>query len=182
LSEIEQCNAENEKHCPKSNNPLSEIEQSLTEITTEINTTTTGGDASRENPSDSKPDALTSSADDTQNVYSLYEQNIGVLTNIIADRLKEHEQEYGAFWVAEAIIESVANNVRSLRYIETILSRWHREGFKSDNRRQRKGKPNGKTTTSRAGAQNAAADPNAERENIERIKRRKQRQRGNDDL
>ena len=116
----------------------------------------------------------------TQNICTVYEQNIGALTPMIAERLKDIEEEYGAHWFTEAVMEAVANNVRNLRYIETILARWQRDGFKTD-KRQQKGnnygqrKSNGRNTAAHA-QQNAGADPTAERELIERIKRRKERQ------
>lgn len=62
------------------------------------------------------------------NIFTLYEQNIGVLTPLIVDQLKAAEAEYPAAWVEEAIRAAVANNVRRWRYIEAILERWRAEG------------------------------------------------------
>ena len=62
------------------------------------------------------------------NVFILYEQNIGPLTPIIADELRDAEQSYPPAWIKEAIELAVANNVRKWRYILTILERWRQEG------------------------------------------------------
>jgi DnaD/phage-associated family protein len=62
------------------------------------------------------------------NIYTLYEQNIGPLTPIIAERLRAAEAEYPAHWIEEAINISVENNVRKWRYIEAILEDWRQRG------------------------------------------------------
>ncbi len=66
-----------------------------------------------------------------RNVFELYESNIGMLTPIIADQLREAETEYPAEWIEQAIREAVERNARSWRYIVTILERWAREGRSS---------------------------------------------------
>lgn len=62
------------------------------------------------------------------NVFTLYEQNIGVLTPLIADELREAEQVYPASWIEDAFREAVSLNKRSWRYIRAILERWRAEG------------------------------------------------------
>ncbi len=62
------------------------------------------------------------------NIFQLYEENIGMLTPLVADELRAAEEEYPAGWVEAAIREAAAGNVRSWRYIEAILERWKREG------------------------------------------------------
>lgn len=66
--------------------------------------------------------------EDTPNVFALYEQNVGILSPMIADALREAEQLYPAQWIAEAIREAVGQNARSWRYISRILERWENEG------------------------------------------------------
>jgi len=61
-------------------------------------------------------------------IFALYEDNIGMLSPLIAEQLKEAEQRYPAQWVVDAFRESVAQNKRSWRYIQRILERWEREG------------------------------------------------------
>jgi DnaD/phage-associated family protein len=62
------------------------------------------------------------------NVYALYEQNIGPLTPLIGDQLREAEQEFPAGWIDEAIQVAVERNARNWRYVMGILKRWQAEG------------------------------------------------------
>jgi DnaD/phage-associated family protein len=62
------------------------------------------------------------------NVYALYEANIGMLTPMIADQLREAEEEFPAEWIEAAIREAAERNARSWRYISVILERWGKEG------------------------------------------------------
>jgi len=71
-------------------------------------------------------------------VYRLYEENIGPLTPMIADDLKDMEQDYSQAWVEEAIRIAVQNNKRSIRYMHAILKRWRTEG-KADLETSRRG-------------------------------------------
>ncbi|MFZ5921225.1 MAG: DnaD domain-containing protein [Chloroflexota bacterium] len=61
------------------------------------------------------------------NVFRLYEENIGPLTPLIADTLKDAESEYSAEWIEEALAIAVKNNKRNWRYVEAILKRWKEE-------------------------------------------------------
>ncbi len=62
------------------------------------------------------------------NIFTLYEKNIGMLTPIIAEELKEAEGLYPASWIQDAFKEAVDLNKRSWRYISRILERWAAEG------------------------------------------------------
>ena len=61
-------------------------------------------------------------------IFTLYEENIGMLTPIIADELQEAEKVYPVDWIRDAIKEAVALNKRNWRYIAAILERWVTEG------------------------------------------------------
>jgi len=61
-------------------------------------------------------------------IYTLYEQNIGMLTPMVAEELREAERIYPETWVKDAIKEAVALNKRNWRYIAAILERWSTEG------------------------------------------------------
>jgi DNA replication protein len=63
-----------------------------------------------------------------QNIFRLYEENIGPLTPLIADALKDAEEIYSSEWIAETIDLAVKNNKRSWKYCEAILKRWKEEG------------------------------------------------------
>ncbi|MCY4583561.1 MAG: DnaD domain protein [Chloroflexi bacterium] len=62
------------------------------------------------------------------NVFRLYEENIGMLTPLVADELRAAEEEYPSGWVEDAVHEAVAANARSWRYIGAVLERWKRDG------------------------------------------------------
>jgi DnaD/phage-associated family protein len=62
------------------------------------------------------------------NIFTLYEENIGMLTPMIAEELKEAEKLYPASWIESAFKEAVTRNKRSWRYISRILERWASEG------------------------------------------------------
>jgi DnaD/phage-associated family protein len=62
------------------------------------------------------------------NVFKIYEENIGPLTPMIAEALKEAETVYPAGWIEEAIRIAVENNVRRWRYAEAILMNWQEKG------------------------------------------------------
>lgn len=62
------------------------------------------------------------------NIFSMYESNIGMLSPMIADELREAEELYPDTWIEDAFREAVNQNKRSWRYISRILERWDREG------------------------------------------------------
>jgi DnaD/phage-associated family protein len=62
------------------------------------------------------------------NIFKLYEENIGPLTPLIADALKDAEETYPDEWIAETIELAVKNNKRYWKYCEAILKRWKEEG------------------------------------------------------
>ena len=72
-------------------------------------------------------------------IFTLYEQNIGMLTPMIAEELREAEKLYPESWIRDAVKEAVSLNKRSWRYIARILERWSAEG-KSDGTHQRDSK------------------------------------------
>lgn len=61
-------------------------------------------------------------------IFTLYEQNIGILTPIIAEELQEAEKHYPADWIESAFKEAVSLNKRNWKYIARILERWAIEG------------------------------------------------------
>jgi DNA replication protein len=62
------------------------------------------------------------------NIFRLYEENIGVLTPMIADMLRDAEIAYPIQWIEDAMQIAVAKNARNWRYIEAILRRWKENG------------------------------------------------------
>jgi len=64
-------------------------------------------------------------------IFSLYEENIGMLTPMIAEELREAEKLYPVTWIKDAIKEAVSLNKRNWRYIARILENWSSEGKES---------------------------------------------------
>ncbi len=61
-------------------------------------------------------------------VFALYEQNIGPLTPMIAEHLREAEATYPPDWIEEALRIAVDNNVRKWSYVRAILDDWRSRG------------------------------------------------------
>jgi DNA replication protein len=69
------------------------------------------------------------------NIFRLYEENIGPLTPMIADTLRDAEKDYPAVWIEDAVRIAIKNNVRRWVYVEAILRSWKEEGRDEQNRR-----------------------------------------------
>jgi DNA replication protein len=63
-----------------------------------------------------------------KNIFKLYEENIGLITPMMAEILKADEEEYSTEWIAEAIKISVQRNARNWKYVHAILESWKKEG------------------------------------------------------
>jgi len=66
--------------------------------------------------------------EEPSDIFTLYEQNIGMLTPMIADELREAEKLYPVIWIKDAIKEAVTHSKRKWSYISAILERWSAEG------------------------------------------------------
>ena len=72
-------------------------------------------------------------------IFTLYEQNIGQLTPMMAEELREAEKLYPKDWIRDAIKEAVKQGKRKWSYISAILESWSAEG-KSDGTYRRNSK------------------------------------------
>lgn len=70
-------------------------------------------------------------------IYDLYEQNIGLLTPLIAEELQQAEQAYPAEWIEDAFREAVSYNRRNWRYVRRILENWATDGRGEDGKGRR---------------------------------------------
>jgi DNA replication protein len=61
-------------------------------------------------------------------VYAAYEDNIGLLTPLIADQIRLALELYPSSWIHEAINDAVAYNRRQWRYIQRVLQNWSADG------------------------------------------------------
>lgn len=62
------------------------------------------------------------------NIFELYEDNIGLISPILADELKDAEATYSQDWIEDAFKIAVENNVRKWSYIRAILKRMATSG------------------------------------------------------
>jgi DnaD/phage-associated family protein len=68
-----------------------------------------------------------------RNVFQLYEENVGPLTPMLAEELRDAEQHYPFAWLEDAFREAVALNRRNWRYIRRIPSDGLGRGVKQKN-------------------------------------------------
>lgn len=61
-------------------------------------------------------------------IFSLYEQNIGLLVPLVAEQLVDAAEQYPADWIEDAFREAIEQNKRSWSYIRAILRRWETDG------------------------------------------------------
>lgn len=82
------------------------------------------------------PDPVQAGVHVRPNVYTLYEQNIGSLTPMLAEELKDASDTYPNEWIEDAIRLAVENNARRWAYVRAILERWGSQGrHDAENRR-----------------------------------------------
>lgn len=66
------------------------------------------------------------------NVYRLYEENIGPLTPLIAETLRDAEKDYPTQWIADAIRIAVERNAANWSFVRAVLERWKKEGKRGE--------------------------------------------------
>jgi len=62
------------------------------------------------------------------NIFTLYEQNIGLLPPLLAEELREAAEQYPHEWIEEAFRLALQQNKRRWSYIRAILKRWGTDG------------------------------------------------------
>ena len=65
---------------------------------------------------------------DKPNIFTLYEQNIGPLTPMVAEILKADAETYPEAWLRDAMREAVSRNIRNWKYVQAILKAWQEKG------------------------------------------------------
>lgn len=66
-----------------------------------------------------------------QNVYQFYQQNFGLLTPIIGEKLADWIKDLGEDLVKEALTRTLMNGTRSFKYAEAIMREWYHNNIKS---------------------------------------------------
>ena len=62
------------------------------------------------------------------NIFLLYEQNIGMVTPMLAEKLRQAERDYPENWIRDAFSLSIERNIRNWAYISRILQDWAKHG------------------------------------------------------
>lgn len=113
---------------------------------------------------------------DVQKIARVYESEIGALTPLIADAIRDACKTYEVDWIPEAIAIAVQNNARRWNYVEAILKNCKTAGKRpSLNKLENKHVNNNSSTRRRAKptGQAQATDPQysaADRAAAERVK------------
>lgn len=74
-------------------------------------------------------DAKSENSQSRPNSFRAFEQEIGPLTPMVAEALKDFEQTYSEQWTVAAIREASAHGARNLAYITAVLKGWKSNGF-----------------------------------------------------
>ncbi len=74
------------------------------------------------------PDQIPAENHLKSNIFALYEENVGILTPIMVESLKDAENSYPWPWIEEAFQLAIGRNIRNWLYISRILERWTTEG------------------------------------------------------
>ena len=90
-----------------------------------------------DNPAAPAPEYAPADGDLTANIFTLYEENVGAVTPLLAEELKEAESIYPRRWIEDAFLISVERNVRKWSYIRAILERWQMQGRDDEVDRER---------------------------------------------
>ena len=75
------------------------------------------------------------------NIFELYEDNIGLISPILADELKDAESTYPQEWIEDAFKIAVENNVRKWSYIRAVLERFATSGREDTGADQKQDSP-----------------------------------------
>ena len=62
-------------------------------------------------------------------VYRLFQNEMGIISNIIFEKIADDIEHYSATWVTEALKIAVVRGKRNLGYVESILADWRANGY-----------------------------------------------------
>lgn len=77
-----------------------------------------------------------------ENVYAVYEDTFGTLTEFTGNLIKQAVEDTQEEWVIEAIHEADLQNVRKWSYVQEILKNWQKNGYKVDTRQKQPARGN----------------------------------------
>ena len=71
----------------------------------------------------------------SQNLFATYEQEIGIITPLIADSIDDWSKSVPEEWVISSMKEAAQQNKRNWKYCTAILTRWKNQGFKDEGKK-----------------------------------------------
>lgn len=86
-------------------------------------------------------DSATPSSNVYGKLFALYENNIGLLTPIIVDKIKAAANDYPPDWIERAIEKATTLEKRSWGYVEGVLSGWKKDGLNNGGKNGHKPDP-----------------------------------------
>jgi DnaD/phage-associated family protein len=130
-------------------NPSSSVRKSVTGEKTRVGLSTSGsaagGSSTSGKPADIvSTDSTITSSSTPPNIYKLYEQNIGPLTPLISDELKDLEANNPVEWVVYAISEAANANARNMKFIVAVVAGCKKRGSHLIPRKAKRTVRNGK--------------------------------------
>lgn len=108
-----------------------------TSVGTGVDSNDVKGDCEGEGEGDCDCEVEASAAADPQNVFTVYQNEIGNITPFIAEKLKADIDDFTEGWVIDALKVASAKQARNLPYVEAILKRWKTEGKDAGKRKTR---------------------------------------------
>jgi DnaD/phage-associated family protein len=101
-----------------------------------------------ETESESEPLPVVVNSTDVGSVFRSYENEIGLITPIIAEKIKDYIEgdKVNIKWIIDAIEIAAKQNKRSFSYAEAILKRWIAQGFQDLGGKRENGRPKGGTS------------------------------------
>ncbi|MFC2064161.1 DnaD domain-containing protein [Chloroflexota bacterium] len=105
-------------------------------------------------------------------IFNLYENNIGLITPLIAQEIVDAIDHHPVEWIENAILLSVKANVRRWSYTSSILDRWKIEGYgslpaRNNKRKGKKGVDYGKSSEYSISDREIAAEINKRNQRCE---------------
>jgi len=90
----------------------------------------------KENNSSTNISTTINNNDKVSLLVKTYEENIGMMTPMILEELKDIAQVYPDGWFEKAVNESVKQNKQNLKYVLAILRRWKVDGVSSSKNKE----------------------------------------------
>lgn len=100
-----------ESPTPRSESPTPQVRESYKES------------IKKESKKESKEDE-----EESENIFKLYTSNIGIITPMMGEKLKDAETEYPQEWIKDAFEIAVDNNARKWSYVQAVLEGWKSNG------------------------------------------------------